>query len=223
MCSVIISTPSLNEIQSCLTSFISASTLQLIDNLVSSSWFLRLVSKRIIYDWICESTITYRHLLGDGWLLPVTQVLLYNRLMELTQDLCGCITFIHHVLPEDTFSMWERDVTICATHIHSMLTWGTHFEKCVYFSWLNISSLWPETLTLKYLIYQDHKSMSHKTKCKFRAQTQTKHWHVRTPTLTSTSSFSNVPLRQIWSKLSIILGGTTYERAQQQSDMTGIY
>lgn len=154
-----------NKLHICLHT--KSHTLQLTDNLVSSSWFLRLVSKRIIYDWICESNhswhstgfkqlgccndvsnipivdrwsssrITYRHLLGDGWLLPVTQVLLYNRLVELTQDLCGCITFIHHVLTEDTFSMWECDVTICATHIHSMLTWGTHhtafWKMCLFF------------------------------------------------------------------------------------------
>lgn len=46
--------------------------------------------------------------------------------------------------------------------------------------------------------------------------------HVRTPTLTATSSFSNVPLKQIWSKLSIILGGTTC-KSKDNSNTTGIH
>lgn len=45
---------------------------------------------------------TYRHLLCDGRLLLVAQLPLYDGLVELTQDLCGCIAFIHHVLMEQT-------------------------------------------------------------------------------------------------------------------------
>lgn len=48
--------------------------------------------------------------------------------------------------------------------------------------------------------------------------TGTQGWNVRTPTLTATSSFSNVPLKQIWSKLSIILSGTTYESTTEWHD-----
>lgn len=58
----------------------------------------------------------------------------------------------------------------------------------------------------------------------FRAQTQgQRHESVRTPTLTATSSFSNVPLKQIWSKLSIIFVGTTYKGAEQRREMSGRY
>lgn len=48
--------------------------------------------------------------------------------------------------------------------------------------------------------------------------TGTQGWNVRTPTLTATSSFSNVPLKQIWSKLSIILSGTTYKSTTEWHD-----
>lgn len=57
-----------------------------------------------------------------------------------------------------------------------------------------------------------------KKQCDFRAQTQGQSSSRRTPTLTATSSFSNVPLKQIWSKASIIFVGTTYKRAEQQSE-----
>lgn len=43
-----------------------------------------------------------------------------------------------------------------------------------------------------------------------------------TPTLTAASSFSNVPLRQMWSKLSIIFLGTTYKTAQETRDWGNI-
>ena len=46
---------------------------------------------------------TYRHLLCDSWLLLVIQVKLYDRIMELTQDLGGCIAFINHALTDETF------------------------------------------------------------------------------------------------------------------------
>lgn len=71
-----------------------------------------------------------------------------------------------------------------------------------------------QTLTLKYFF---------KKQCDFRAQTQGQSSSMRTPTLTATSSFSNVPLKQIWSKSSIIFVGTTYKRAEQQSEMSGTF
>lgn len=45
------------------------------------------------------ASLSYRHLLGDGRLLPVVQVtVLDNGLMELSKGLCGCVSVILNVL-----------------------------------------------------------------------------------------------------------------------------
>lgn len=83
-----------------------------------------------------NTAVPYRHLLCDGRLLLVTKVVLYNGLMELTQDLRGCVSFIHHVLSkvptQDTitdgntfliksFIAWSWSKTQNNTHPHRNL------------------------------------------------------------------------------------------------------
>lgn len=58
--------------------------------------------------------MTYCHLLCDSRLLLVTQVLLYDTLMKLCQDLCGCVAFIHHVLTEKMIKDWLPYLLFCA-------------------------------------------------------------------------------------------------------------
>lgn len=54
----------------------------------------------LIHTW-CHSNQKakpHRHLLGNDGLVFVLQVALYDRLVQLVEDLSGCIAFIHQVL-----------------------------------------------------------------------------------------------------------------------------
>lgn len=116
----------------------------------SSRWVFATFNRPVLEPWSSSAT-TYCHLLCDSWLLLVTQVLFYNGFMELTEDLSGCITFIHQVLTEETLQGEESQEVM----------WGMHHRrKCFldiwkhfYLTWLNIFGLWPWNIFFKKAVW----------------------------------------------------------------------